>query len=316
MTFTNVAMIGLYWLFLSGVVFIAGSLVSRLLVTIPSGAYKCTPGGEGKCLGEKAIQFIAIISAITFLSSIIHLTLHCSVMTGTSLKEVFSVLPLFITKTKYGILSIARTVLLMIIAIILFIGLRHDRIWVTISGVIFSLLLVGTLAMSGHQGTKGYASIPFVLDIFHIIAITVWIGGLFFIRYCYSFFLKEADIELCDIFLKLINRFSNLATISVAIVIVTGVILSILNVESISAVTSTFYGKILLLKVALAGLIMLFGGANKMLLIPRINTIKSLDWCHLISLRRKLDVSMTAEVVLGLAILLATGVLTHLSPGE
>ena len=297
-------------------VFLAGALTSRMYVTIPSGAYACMPGSNKKCLGKRAIQFIFIISVVTLLSSIVHLILHCSVMTGTPLTEVFSILPLFVTKTKYGIFSLIRTIILMVIIIVLFMGIRSDKIWVTISGIFLSLLLLVTLTMSGHQGTKGYSSIPFVLDVFHVIAITVWIGGIFFIRYGYSFFFKRADIDFWDIFLVLINRFSRLATISVAVVIVTGVVLFFTNVENITAATSSLYGKVLLLKTSFVFFIMLFGGANKIFFIPRLNSINRSEWSRLTSLRRKFDVSMTIEVFLGLGILLATGILTHLSPGE
>jgi putative copper export protein len=309
-------MISSYWIFLSGMVFLAGAFTSRMYVTIPSGAYACIPGSNKKCLGKLAIQFIFVVAICTLLSNIVHLILHCSVMTGTPLKEVFSILPLFITKTKYGIFSLMRTIVLMVIIIVLFMGIRNDRIWVTISGIFLSLLLLLTLTMSGHQGTKGYSSIPFVLDVIHVIAITVWIGGIFFIRYCYSFFFKRADIVFWDIFLALINRFSRIATVSVAVVLITGVVLSFTNVGDLTAVTSSLYGKVLLLKASFVYIIMLFGGANKIFFIPRLNSINRSEWSRLTSLRRKLDVSMTIEVFLGLGILLATGILTHLSPGD
>jgi putative copper export protein len=200
--------------------------------------------------------------------------------------------------------------------VVLFIGLKNDKIWVTISGILLSIILLVTLSMSGHQGTKGYTSIPFVLDVFHAIAITAWIGGIFFIRYCYSFFLKRADIEFWDIFLSLINRYSQLATISVAVVLITGVVLSFTNVENLTAVTSSLYGKVLLLKISIVFFIMLLGGANKKLFIPQLNNIDTSQWSQLTSLRRKLDISMTIEVFLGLVILFATSILIHLSPGE
>jgi putative copper export protein len=311
-----ILMIGSYWISLSGIVFMAGALTSRMYVTIPSGAYACTPGSNEKCLGRLASQFIFIVSVCTLLANVAHLILHCSVMTGTPLREVFSILPLFVMKTKYGVLSLLRNIVLVAIMVVLFIGLKNDKIWVTISGILLSIILLVTLSMSGHQGTKGYTSIPFVLDVFHAIAITAWIGGIFYIRYCYSFFLKQADIKFWDIFLSLINRYSRLATISVAIVLITGVVLSFVNVENFKALTSSLYGRILLLKASSVFLIMLHGGANKMLFIPQLNSIDSTEWSQLTSIRRKLDVSMTIEVFLGLAILFATSILIHLSPGE
>jgi putative copper export protein len=170
--------------------------------------------------------------------------------------------------------------------------------------------------MSGHQGTKGYVSMPFFLDLLHFVAITLWIGSLFFIRYCYSFLIKGAGVNLWDIFLSLINRFSKMATISVGIVVITGLALSVFNFESFSKVVSTQYGMVLLVKTVFVATILLFGALNKFFIIPNLNNNAEHDWTKLTSLRNRLHMFLTTEAVLGLIILLATSVLTHLSPGS
>jgi putative copper export protein len=172
------------------------------------------------------------------------------------------------------------------------------------------------LTMSGHQGTKGYLSIPFLIDILHVVAISIWMGGLFSIYCCYSFFLKKAGSESWDIFLEFINRFSRIATLCVAAVIVSGVVLCIYNFKGFSGLITTDYGVVLLIKIFLFVPIILFGAINKYSFIPQFNNSDVNDWTRLMSLRRKFDTTITIEVFLGLLILLATSILTHLSPGE
>ena len=154
-------MIGSYWLFLSGVFFIAGALTSRILITVPSGADACCQTGKNRTIGEAAVRVILIISIIALISNIIHVVLHCSVMTETPLSEIFSMLPLFLLKTRYGMFSLIRTVLMAMIVLVFLYALKKDDKFTAITGIIFSFFLLVTLTMSGHQGTKGYLTFPF-----------------------------------------------------------------------------------------------------------------------------------------------------------
>jgi putative copper resistance protein D len=316
MSSINILMIGSYWLFLSGIVFIAGALISRKIITVPSRADDCIPAGKNKTIGEAAVPVIFTTSIIALISNITHVVLHCSVMTEIPLSEVFSVLPLFLLKTRYGMFSLIRTILMAMIVLVFLYALKKNDKFATITGSVLSLFLLVTLAMSGHQGTNGYLSLPFFLDVLHVIAITVWIGGLFFIRSSYSFFLKTADMESWDIFLSMINRFSLIATICVTAVISTGIILYLYSTDEVSQIITTTYGNVLFTKTVLALLLMMLGGINKFLLLPRLNSTDKGNWSKLISLRSKFNFMFTLEAFLGLFILLTTAILTHLSPGE
>jgi len=187
-------MILFYWLFLSGVVFLAGAYTSRVYVTGPSGLEVCFPGGRNKSFGEVVTKYIFLVAVLAILANAIHFILHCSIMTETPLNEVFSILPTFLTKTKYGRFTILRTLFLAAIIVVSFVGVLKDQKWATLSGVILSLLLLVVIAMSGHQGVKGYMNFPFFLDALHMIAVSLWIGGIIFIRFFLSAFLLKEPI--------------------------------------------------------------------------------------------------------------------------
>jgi putative copper resistance protein D len=180
----------------------------------------------------------------------------------------------------------------------------------------FSLLLIATLAMSGHQGTRGYLSIPFFLDVIHSIAISLWIGGIFLICCSYTDLLKRPEKEINDICLKVANRFSRIATLCVTAIIVSGVALSFYNVKNWAELITTDYGIVLAIKTSLVLFIVLLGGLNKLLFIPGMQKAHDMNRSQFTSCSGQLHTTIRIEAILGLFILLTTGILTHLSPGE
>jgi putative copper resistance protein D len=307
-------MILFYWLFLAGVIFLAGAYTSRIYVTGPSGAEACFPGGRNKNFGETVVKILLLISILTLLVNAIHFILHCSVMTGTPLNEVFSILPLFIIKTKYGKFTILKTVLLAALIVVSFINVKKDQQWATLSGIVLSLLLLVVIAMSGHQGVKGYMNFPFFLDVLHLVAVSSWIGGIMFIRFFLSAFVRGALVEFWRNLTSLVNRFSQLATYCVFIALFTGIILSYVNVKEISVLMNTHYGMVLLGKILLVGIIAIIGGFNKFFVIPDMNNIKTDESSEGLAHVSKLLKLMTLESSLAFIVLLLTSILTHLSP--
>jgi putative copper resistance protein D len=308
-------MIIFYWLFISGVVVITGSFAMRAAVTGPSGSDVCIADGRKRCFGETAARSIFIISAITLIVNAVHFIFHCSVMTETPLSEVFSILYPFLVKTKYGRFTIVRTVVVAVIMAVSYLTIRKNVKWMTVSGIVFSWVLLVVIAMSGHQGAEGYLNVPFYLDIFHLVAVSTWIGGLFFVRLCFSFFLKSAGMELWNMSKSLINRFSDVATYCVAVAGISGLILSFFNISGTEVLVGTSYGRVLVIKALLVGLILLLGGMNKFFIIPRMNDAgKDEAWPYFFLQRKRLFRLWTVEVFFGLAVLLLTSLLTHLSP--
>jgi putative copper resistance protein D len=317
MTIFNFLMIGSYWVFTSGAVFITGALILKILITGPSGADSCIHSSTNRPLGESSITLLFSIAIITLLFNVIHVIVHCSIMTETPLAEVFSILPLFLLKTKYGIFSLTRIILTLLMALTmsLYVFYRNAK-WPALTGVFFSILLIATLAISGHQGTKGYLSIPFFLDVIHTAAISIWIGGIFLICCSYADLMKRSEQEINHICLKVANRFSRIATLCVTVIVVSGLVLSFYNVKNWAALITTDYGIVLSIKISLVLLIILLGGLNKLLFIPGMQKTHDTNRSQFTSCSGKLHTTIRIEAILGLIILLTTGILTHLSPGE
>ncbi len=307
-------MILFYWLFLSGVIFLAGAYGSRVYVTGPSGAEIAVTGGTATFLGQTVTRYILLISILTLLVNAVHFVLHCAVMTETPLREIFSILPAFITKTKYGRFTIVRSVLVAALIGISFAAMRKEGKWAVFSGAGFSLLLLVAIAMSGHQGVRGYMNFPFFLDVLHLVAVSLWIGGIFFVLIFLSGFAKGGYDEFWGQLTALINRFSQLATYCVFIAVLSGILLAQAKVWSFTALLHTDYGIVLLVKMILVSIIVLIGATNKFFVIPAINRRGKGKNPQATLLGKRLSTLVTIEASLGFFILLLTSLLTHLSP--
>lgn len=317
-------MLFFYWVFLSCLAFVTGAFTLRVFVTTPLGTDACLRKGQNRSLGSSAAYAIYIVSLVALVAHTIHILLHAHVMTDASFSEIFSVIPVYLTQTKYGKMTLIRSVFLAAIVLAAFYAEKRDSKGATSFGIILSIAVITTLSMSGHQGVKGYLTLPFFLDLFHSIAAYLWVGGLFFIRLSFSFLLKLSCVELWDPFITLINRFSKLATVCVFTVLIMGSALVLGSALgffhaqglNISKITSTFYGLVFLFKLFNVGVLLMLGGINKFFAIPMLNKTDTGDRARLLRLNERLVILITVEVFIGLVILLTTGILTHLSPQE
>jgi putative copper export protein len=308
------------WLFLAGAVFLAGAFAARILITALAVTDDVSIKGDNRSFGYRASRFLFTLSIIALITHSIHLVLHCSIMTETPLRDVFtSVLPAYITKTRNGKLALVRTLLLFTVAVISLSMLRvkdkrklRNRTLYSFHGLVFVLI---TLSLSGHQGIQGDITVPFFIDLAHIVALSLWIGGLMFLRVCYSPFFSTYGIEKWPTFLSMINRFSDIATNCVFLVLVTGITMSVINIHGFSTLFTSPYGTALGIKAALVGLLLSVGGINKFFLIPGLNKVSNEKPETKIALQRKLKILMTTEMALGLCILLNVSYLIHLMPG-
>ncbi len=109
-----------------------------------------------------------------------------------------------------------------------------------------------------------------------------------------------------------VGRFSTLAGISFAGIVVAGTLLAIAEVGSVANLFETGYGQLLLLKIALVGLLLFLAGYNRYLLLPGLVStgvarpeLVARGWHRLVSTVRLEAFGMVA--VLGVTAVLANG---------
>ncbi|MEV6314250.1 copper resistance protein CopC [Streptomyces sp. NPDC051776] len=112
-----------------------------------------------------------------------------------------------------------------------------------IGGAVVATGTAATWAMSEHASTGIQSGLAIPVDIVHLLAVAAWLGGL---AALFVTLRTEPSVER-----SAVRRFSRLAFGSVLVLAATGVYQSWRQVGSWSALTSTSYGRTLLIKIGL-----------------------------------------------------------------
>jgi putative copper resistance protein D len=162
------------------------------------------------------------------------------------------------------------------------------------------LILCGAV-MNSHAAARIEHRWPLTLfTAMHHAAGAAWIGAM-----PYLLCLLRNDPETSDV-KAILRRFSRTAMIGVAAVSSAGIGMSAIYVGSMSALTGTAYGIMLLTKIVLAGVAVALGGLNR----ETVAAVRLGVSANLLRLRRFAE----AEVGIGLTIILAAASLTSSPP--
>ncbi|MEU1649386.1 copper resistance protein CopC [Streptomyces pristinaespiralis] len=112
-----------------------------------------------------------------------------------------------------------------------------------IGGSVVAAGIAATWALSEHASTGIQPSVAMPVDVLHLLAVAVWLGGLATLL---TALYRSAAVER-----RAVRRFSTVAFVSVVVLAATGLYQSWRQVGSWSALTGTTYGQLLLLKVGL-----------------------------------------------------------------
>jgi copper transport protein len=183
----------------------------------------------------------------------------------------------------------------------------------TIASIWLPLQLLFLTTMTSHSAAVSEPPIiPFAADFIHLIATSIWVGGLTMM----AFVVPRAARTLNDedrswLWLRTVVNFSTIAAVAVGVLIITGSYLTFLHVGSWTALLGTAYGRTLLLKLALVGVAMLIGGYNLVVVKPQLD--RAIDQPELgPKLQRRFRRTVLVEATAGLLVLAAAGALTAL----
>ena len=115
--------------------------------------------------------------------------------------------------------------------------------------IVTAVVTIATYATSGHQSAGTLPAVFVPLDMVHLAAISTWVGALLVLAIVY----RDNDVE------NEAKRFSQMATWSMPLVVVTGVVQGLHLMGGISSITQSNFGKLLLLKTLLVVCVVLLG---------------------------------------------------------
>lgn len=180
---------------------------------------------------------------------------------------------------------------------------------------LLSLVLITLQALSGHaSGVNPNVALAIVADVLHLLAASLWVGGLLALAIGLLPLLRRSGGDFAALARAGWRPFSQVAALSVGLLLATGLYNTARQVASVDALLTTLYGRALLGKVGLMLAVGLFGLLNSTLLHPHLAAPlarllgRPSGWTPL-ALRR-LPTLVLAEAGLALLVLLVTGLVT------
>ena len=134
--------------------------------------------------------------------------------------------------------------------------------------------LVLVPALAGHGSTQAPVVLNFPVNVIHVTAMGVWLGGLATLLFVAPRGTRELDPgDRGRLLVAILSRFSQVALISVGALLLTGLIQAYVYVRRLDALIETGYGRAVLIKFVLLMVLIGIGAYNRRRSVPRLNRI-------------------------------------------
>jgi putative copper export protein/methionine-rich copper-binding protein CopC len=156
-------------------------------------------------------------------------------------------------------------------------------------------------ALTGHAGAMSRAPLAIAVDLVHVIGASGWVGGLAAVLLCgvpATRLTEDAMRRTAG--QKLVRAYHRTATRCVALVLISAVVAAWMRLGSFGALTTSAYGQILLIKIALAAGLLGFGWLH-------YRTVVEPEWNDDTGFRFRRSAAF--ELIVGAALLAATAML-------
>jgi putative copper resistance protein D len=266
----------------------------------------------------------------TWSGSLMHLAMFCVVvvavsgaawfalqvadMTEGSLAEAWTsgAVSAVLFETRAGIVWWVRLAIVTALAIVIRAFARGAPNRAAVAAALtLAIANLTTCAWLSHAAGDPGAFGPLHLGIHaaHMLAVSLWVGGLIPLAMVLATMQSARDNDAAPFVHCLGVRFGNIALLSVALIVLTGIANTALVVQEASDLTSGPYAKLLAAKFLLFLLMLLLATANRQWLVPRLAGAKP---SHAAMWLRR---SVLAEVALAGVVLLIVGALGITAPG-
>lgn len=193
-----------------------------------------------------------------------------------------------IATTHTGRMLLLRLTIALVLGALLALRAHRAAGWWRAAGFTAGLLTLYTFPAGGHANALEPSALWIAVDLAHLAAITVWVGGLVAVAFAGRAVLETGEGE------ELAERFSAAATITVPVIVATGVAQTLKLSSGIDELTDTDWGRLLLVKVTVVVTLLAIAGVSRWLLRHD----------GAVSIRR----TVVAEAVLGVVVIgLAAG---------
>jgi copper transport protein len=147
-------------------------------------------------------------------------------------------------------------------------GTKTDHVLLAAVGAVG----VSTWAFAGHSVSSSVPPLTVVADSVHVASVAVWLGGLVMLV---GFLLRKANARELRAVLPV---WSNWATLAITVLVLGGAAQALIEIGSLNALLHTTYGRLILVKVGLLGVILLVAaGARRLAQLPATASVQVAD---------------------------------------
>jgi copper transport protein len=157
-----------------------------------------------------------------------------------------------------------------------------------------------SFAFDGHTVSKGPRVVHAMVDVVHVAAASVWLGGLVALSVI-AWHQRHAPA-----WMAVLHRFSMLAAAALVAVALAGTAMAVIVLDGPGDLTGTAWGRLLLVKTTLVAVAAAIGGYNHWVIVPASASADG-------SLASRARLAITAEAAVLLAVAVVTGLLTTAS---
>jgi copper transport protein len=298
------------WLLYLAAAALIGGLLFRLAVWDPA------QRAAGVSWGDPSPPDVPITTSSLFMLlavSLFSLLLEAGQASGVGIAVPWSSsLSTMLFTTRSGAIWLTR--LLVMVAMVALVGKSPTtlRRWSSVGlGVIFLL----TISLGSHAASDSQPLLPVSADLLHLTAACAWLGGLMsFVSGMWRARQSEAGART-RLTSELIPRFSSLALTSVGCLTLSGLYSAFLRVGTLTALTQTLYGRILIAKCLIVLAMITLGAVNLLIITPAMRRAAGLARGDP-GLVDRFQRIITSEVTLGTALFLSVGLLTSAPPAR
>jgi copper transport protein len=271
---------------------------------------------------KNAIKLIIIGDSLILLSIGATVLIQSSAI-GGSIGDVLT--------TEFGKIIIVRLSLaLILLGFLLFCYKKFNRskreinevrYFITIVGLGLSILFTNSL-ISHSAALNNFG--PILIDYFHGIAASFWIGGLIFLTFVFLskiFLIKDEELK-AKIISTIIPQFSIIVIPVLGSISITGPTLLWSLESSLSTTIASLYGKMLIIKLIIAGIMIIIGGYHQFITERRISTLSIRNIGEKgyskeritpeTNIYKKLIWSLRIETILGISLLFVVSILANM----
>jgi copper resistance protein D len=205
----------------------------------------------------------AVCLAILVVTSAGDLVTRAETMAGGGLANAVQAIPAVLAGTHFGWIWIARFAALALAIPACFIDVRAARV----AGLLLAVAVAATTSLTGHAADRGDLTVASALDWLHVLSTAAWTGGLL----CLAIAVLGAASTWPRALLGAVTRrFSRLAALCLLAAVITGSYNAWAQLPAVSALWTTFYGRVLLVKLVLVAALICFGAVNRYAIVPRL----------------------------------------------